>query len=244
MIKNSLPAVNLDSFHAQVDCSKVVDVLSDKPISNYQLQSLSKVLLCDTFHCSELSKRVRLILTVNNLIFYSVEEDNNKDLKYTLLFTPVPTKYISIRTVHTDRELIGEYNVQFWIQKQKLFTMKSNSKEDRNMWLGLDINSSTRDQSLLYWMPLIDTVATYDIRRQSSAKGTSAPKPIRTQDIFTFYTDQAAEISPLVSSSEDESEDSEDDDNTSWKEEEAEEKINSKTDSGWFLLQRLKFASN
>ncbi|KAI7888623.1 uncharacterized protein EV154DRAFT_425433, partial [Mucor mucedo] len=187
--------IKLDSFHTQVDCSNVVDILTQERVVNYKLQPLGKILLCDTFNCNELSKRVRLILTVNDLYFCSVENEKT-DSKYTLLYKPVSTKHISIRTIHTDRELIGEYNVQFWIQKQKLFTMKASTKEDRNMWLGLETNSSTKDQAFLAWEPLNDIVAKYDLRRQSS-KSSNSPKSIRTQDIFTFYTDQTGEISPL-----------------------------------------------
>lgn len=232
MIKNSLPAMQLDFFHSQIDCSSVIDIITDEQISNYQLQPLSKVLLCDTFNCTELSKRVRLILTVDALIFCSVNE-KNKELEYSLLFKPIPIQQISIRTIHTDRELIGEYNIQIWIQKQKLFTMKASTKEDRNMWLGLDINSSTRNQSLLSWVPLNNIVTKYDIRRQST-KNTTAPKSIRTQDVFSFYTDQSGEISPLVSSS-DESE-NEGDDGISWEEEEKSSTSDKDmfSSSGWF----------
>ena len=214
MIKSSLADLQLDSFHTQVDCSHVVDVLTDKSISNFQLQQLSKVLLCDTFNCSELSKRIRLILTADTLLFCSVMDETDKGTQYCLMYQPISTKNISIRTIHTDRELIGEYNVQFWIEKQKILTMKAASKEDRNMWLGLDINSPSKDQSLLSWAPLTHVVAKYNIRRQST-KHMSTPKAIRTQDIFSFYTDQAGEISPLVSSSDE----SEEDDEVSWEEE-------------------------
>ncbi|KAI9260438.1 hypothetical protein EDC94DRAFT_520246 [Helicostylum pulchrum] len=188
----------MELFHTQVDCSKVVNVLTEKAIPNFQMQPLPKVLLCDTFNCDELSKRVQLILTVDHLYFCAVQDNK----KYSLLFQPLETKLISIRTIHTDRELIGEYNVQLWFQKQRLFTMKANTKEDRNMWLGIESNSSTssaaaKEQLLLSWEPLNDIVAKYDLSRRSSCKSSNAPKPIRTQDIFTFYTDQTGEISPL-----------------------------------------------
>ncbi|KAI8095413.1 hypothetical protein BDF21DRAFT_405825 [Thamnidium elegans] len=221
IMKNSLPAIKMESFHTQVDCSNVVNVLTEKAIPNFQMQPLPKVLLCDTFNCDELSKRVQLILTVDHLYFCAVQDNK----KYSLLFQPLETKVISIRTIHTDRELIGEYNVQLWFQKQKLFTMKANTKEERNMWLGIESNSSNggaKEQLLLSWEPLKDIVAKYDLCRRSS-RSSNGPKPIRTQDIFTFYTDQTGEISPLVSSSDE----FEEDDNSSWEEEE--EKKNNKS---------------
>ncbi|KAK4516381.1 uncharacterized protein ATC70_011352 [Mucor velutinosus] len=204
MIKNSLPPVNLDpSFHTKINCSSVVDVLSDTPIHNYQLSKLDKILLCDTFNCTELSKRVQLILTVNHLVFCCPEKND-------LLYPPIDINDISIRTIHIDRELLGEYHVQLWISQHRLFTFTTKSKQERNTWLGLDMNSNvkTSDTVAVSWAPLLAIVEIYDIRRQSRAP----TKSIRTRDIFTFYTDQAGEISPLVSSDEEDSEDDQDND--------------------------------
>lgn len=223
MPQNALPPANLELFHTRVDSTKVIDVLNGHLIENYQMSPLQKVLLCDTFSCIELSKRVRAILTVNHLVLCS--EDNGT---YSLIFPPIDTKNISIKTVHIDRELIGEYNVQFWLHRQKTLTMKVNSKEERNMWLGIDKKSSLKDKAVLSWLPLNDIVAQYDkdsrpTIKPRKSKASLAPKPIRTEDIFTFYTDQTGEISPLVSS--DESEEEEDD--------QVEE---SQVESGWFVL--------
>ncbi|KAL9555833.1 hypothetical protein MBANPS3_002170 [Mucor bainieri] len=203
MIENSLPPVNLDpSFHTKINCSSVVDVLSDTPIQNYQLSKLDKILLCDTFNCTELSKRVQLILTLNHLVFCCPEKND-------LLYPPIDINDISIRTIHIDRELLGEYHVQLWISQHRLFTFTAKSKQERNTWLGLDINSSVKksDAVAVSWTPLLAIVEKYDIRRQSRAPA----KSIRTQDIFTFYADQTGEISPLVSSDEEDSEDDQED---------------------------------
>ncbi|GAN04948.1 hypothetical protein MAM1_0077d04415 [Mucor ambiguus] len=204
MIKNSLPPVNLDpSFHTKINCSSVVNVLSDTPIQNYQLSKLDKILLCDTFNCTELSKRVQLILTINHLVFCCPEKND-------LLYPPIDINDISIRTIHIDRELLGEYHVQFWISQHRLFTFTAKSKQERNTWLGLDINSNIKksDTVAVSWTPLLVIVEKYDIRRQSRAPA----KSVRTQDIFTFYTDQTGEISPLVSSDEEDSEGEQDND--------------------------------
>ncbi|CAO0791506.1 unnamed protein product [Mucor circinelloides] len=212
MIKNSLPPVNLDpSFHTKINCSSVVDVLSDTPIQNYQLSKLDKILLCDTFNCTELSKRVQLILTINHLVFCCPEKND-------LLYPPIDINDISIRTIQIDRELLGEYHIQLWISQHRLFTFTAKSKQERNTWLGLDINSNVKkaDTVAVSWTPLLAIVEKYDIRRQSRAPA----KSIRTQDIFTFYTDQTGEISPLVSSDEEE-EDSENDQDIDEKQEES-----------------------
>lgn len=198
MIKNSLPPVDLDNFFSQLDYTKVVDILSDQEIPNYTLPTIPKVLLCNSFICTDISKRVQLVLSTDSLIFCS-QDINKKDY---LLYTPVQINNISIRTIHSDRELIGEYNMQLWVQKQKLFTLKSKSKQERNMWLGLDENSSIKDHPPS-WIPLSDIVNKYDIRRRSTAKfKSSAPKPIRTTDFFTVFTEPSDVISPLVSSDE------------------------------------------
>ncbi|KAG1089881.1 hypothetical protein G6F42_019856 [Rhizopus arrhizus] len=80
------------------------------------------------------------------------------------------------------------------------------------------INSNVKkaDTVAVSWTPLLAIVEKYDIRRQSRAPA----KSIRTQDIFTFYTDQTGEISPLVSSDEEE-EDSENDQDIDEKQEES-----------------------
>ncbi|KAL7319995.1 hypothetical protein PS15m_003068 [Mucor circinelloides] len=214
MIKNSLPPVNLDpSFHTKINCSSVVDVLSDTPIQNYQLSKLDKILLCDTFNCTELSRRVQLVLTINHLVFCCPEKND-------LLYPPIDINDISIRTIQIDRELLGEYHIQLWISQHRLFTFTAKSKQERNTWLGIDINSNVKkaDTVAVSWTPLLAIVEKYDIRRQSRAP----VKSIRTQDIFTFYTDQTGEISPLVSSDEEEEEeDSEDDQNIDEKQEES-----------------------
>lgn len=225
MIKNSLPPVNLDpSFHTKINCDSVVDILNDKPIQNYQLSKLDKILLCDTFKCTELSKRVQLVLTINHLVLCCPENND-------LLYPPVDIKDISIRTIHIDRELIGEYNIQLWINQQRLFTFTAKSKQERNTWLGIDINSSIKksDTVAVSWIPLLDIVEKYDIRRQSRAR----TKSIRTQDIFTFYTDQTGEISPLVSSDEEEEEEESDDEND-FADKQQEENV-----VGWFLLNYI-----
>ncbi|RCI07189.1 hypothetical protein CU098_002937, partial [Rhizopus stolonifer] len=204
-----LPKLDLAALHTHIDCTQVIDFISGSPIQNYQLPALSKALLCDTFSCTEIEKRVQLVLSDNKLIFCTI--DGHK--KYSLLYTPIAIEHILIRTIQNDRELIGEYEFQLWINKQRIFTIKANSKETRNMWLGLDINSSlTKDNSALSnWMSLTDTVAKYDINPASKQPKTStSPKPIiQTANIFTFYTDQSGEVSPLVSSDEE----SEDEDN-------------------------------
>lgn len=199
MINNSLPSVDLDTFFSQLDYTKVVDILNEKHIPNYTLPTLQKILFCHSFVCTDLSKRLKLILTADLLIFCA-QDINKKDY---LLYTPVSIEHISIRTIHSDRELIGEYHMQIWVQKQKLFTLKSKSKQERNMWLGQDENTKVSSSS---WLPLLDVVQKYHVRHQSMTPKfkASAPKPIRTTDIFTVFTDNSDTISPLVSSDEEE----------------------------------------
>jgi hypothetical protein len=232
MIKNSLLPVNFDpSFLTKINFDSVVDILNDKPIQNYQLSKLDKILLCDTFKCTELSKRVQLVLTINHLVFCCPEKND-------LLYPPVDIKDISIRTIHIDRELIGEYNIQLWISQQKLFTFTAKSKQERNTWLGIDINSSIKksDTVAVSWIPLLEIVEKYYIRRQPKAR----TKSVRAQDIFTFYTDQTGEISPLVSSDEEEEEEEEEEEN-SIDENDLTDEQEDKNAAGWFLLNHKLF---
>ncbi|KAI8641995.1 hypothetical protein BD408DRAFT_417185 [Parasitella parasitica] len=219
MIKNSLPPANLDPlFHTKINCSSVVDIAKDKPIKNYQLSKLDKIVLCDTFNCTELSKRVQLVLTINHLVFCCPEKND-------LLFPPVDISDIAIRTIHIDRELIGEYHIQLWVNQRRLFTFSTKSKQERNTWLGLDINSSVKksDAIAIAWIPLLSIVEKYDVKRQSRASA----KPIKTQDLFAFYTDQTGEISPLVSSDEEDEDDDSDQDDEKEEEKPADKGISS-----------------
>lgn len=201
MINNSLSPVKLDPtfFHTKLNCDSVVDILNDKPIQKYQLPKLDKTLLRDTFNCTELSKRVQLVLTINHLVFCCPEKND-------LLFPAIDINNIAIRTIHIDRELIGEYHIQLWISQQRVFTFAAKSKQERNTWLGIDINSSVKktDALAISWTPLLNIVEKYNTKKPQRAP---TVKSIRTQDIFSFYTDQTGEISPLVSSDEEEDDD-------------------------------------
>jgi hypothetical protein len=197
---SSLTVPNMDNFMPNLDCSKAVDVINEKQ-TDYKFQGTTKVLLSSLLICTEISKRVRLTLTADHLIFCS---GNNEESNY-LLYNPIQIKHISIRTIRAENEIIGEYTIQFLIQKQKLFTMISKSKEERNMWLGIDKNSNTKSQSFSTWKPLNDIVE-FRCNSSSSKFRSDTPQPIRTHDIFTICTDQSEGVSPLLSSDESEEE--------------------------------------
>lgn len=195
----SIISPDMENPMYNLDCSQAVDIINEKRTQNFDLTELGNVLLSSLLFCPEISKRLQLTLTTDHLIFCSENNENNN----YLIYNPIQIKYISIRTVCTENDLIGEYSFQFLIQKQKLLTMASKSIEERNMWLGkYDKNS----QSFSSWKPLSNIVEYYNMCRNSaiSKYRNKTPEPIRTNDIFTISTDQSEGISPLNSSDESE----------------------------------------
>ncbi|ORE04506.1 hypothetical protein BCV72DRAFT_243538 [Rhizopus microsporus var. microsporus] len=159
-----------------IDTSNVVDLFTEKPILNYQLEPISKILFKHTFYCIELEEHVQVLLTKTHLV---ISTDNNH-----LLCPSILIDHVRVRSTQSDCN--DEYWLQFLIQERKALTLKTSSKEDRDLWL-----VSTQPSA---WSPLEQTV----ISR-------SRPKPIKTTDIFSFYNDPEGEISPLESSDEEDS---------------------------------------
>ncbi|KAI9483440.1 MAG: hypothetical protein EXX96DRAFT_479209 [Benjaminiella poitrasii] len=209
--KSDPESTDFDLLYSQIDYSQVVNIFDEKPAVNYKLEQISRSLISGTFICSELSKRILLILTTNSLIFCEERNDTkSKTKRYKQLYTPIEIEHVSMRAVQIERELVGEYNLQFCMQNLKTFTMKTNSKEDRNIWLGMDADSNIKDNSATCWLLLKDIVKNNNAYQQTEARKLkrSSLKSIRTKDVFSFYMDQSGEISPLVSSDDESKSDS------------------------------------
>ncbi|KAI7908113.1 uncharacterized protein BX663DRAFT_482333 [Cokeromyces recurvatus] len=203
-------SIDIDSLYNQIDCTHVTDILNDDPISNYKLQPFSKILLCSTFNCAELSKNVQLIVTTdNNLIFCHSKDLDCTGNKYTLLYAPIDINDISIQAVQLQHELVDDYNFQLQIHGRKIFTMKS-SHTDYRKWLGIE-EESLKGHSVEHWKPFKDIVESYGTDHQniSNKPKQSDLASIRKNDVFRFYTEHSGEVSPLVSSDEEEESESE-----------------------------------
>lgn len=106
-----------------------------------------------------------------------------------------------------DRELVGEYLLEVAIQDKKRLTLRADTKETRNRWVGA--NDDAPSSSTLAPQPLSVVVQKHGGKPAASSSSASAvtkgsnrePRKsvIRKQDFFSFYTDQSGEISPLSS---------------------------------------------
>lgn len=105
-----------------------------------------------------------------------------------------------------DRELVGEYLLEVAIRDKKRLTLRADTKETRNRWVGA--NDDAPSSSTLAPQPLSVVVQKHGGKPASSSSSSSVTKGsnreprksvIRKQDFFSFYTDQSGEISPLSS---------------------------------------------
>ncbi|KAI8149302.1 hypothetical protein BJV82DRAFT_573656 [Fennellomyces sp. T-0311] len=188
----------------KLDCSQVIDLFTGAPMPHYvpRLPGDTNIVLRDRFiqlpgETSQTSPiRVQLILT--NEILLVVKEGT--DSVYILLYPPLAANDITVKSMNLDRELVGEYLVQFTIGNKKDLTMRADNKETRNRWVGVSDNAPST-------MTLTPKPLRNVIQKQGGEDEKNLRKSvIRKNDIFSFYTDQTGEISPL-SSDESDSED-------------------------------------
>lgn len=180
MLENTklLVIPDLNKFISSLDCSETVDIITNKPLNDYQVPLTEKTLLVSLLSCTEISNRVQLMLTPDYLIFCS--NDNR------LLYNATPIKHVSIQTARSDNELIGEYSFQLLIHTQKLFTMVSKFQDERNMWLGIDKNNnSDTAKSFSSWRPLKDVAEIYNATPKFRIDAT---QPIDVKDARTEET--------------------------------------------------------
>ncbi|KAI9493821.1 hypothetical protein BDB00DRAFT_821726 [Zychaea mexicana] len=198
----------------KLDCSQVVDLFSGSPMHQYQprLPDDAAVVLRDHFvqlpgETNETTPiRVQLILT-NDVLLVAKEGTNNV---YTLLYPPLTVNDITVKSKNLDRELVGEYIVEFAVVGKKHLTMRADLKETRNKWVG--VNDNAPSSMTLAPKALRAVVQKHvgggDGAAEGSSSLASASTPadknarksgIRKHDIFSFYTDQTGEISPLSS---------------------------------------------
>ncbi|KAI8367096.1 hypothetical protein BD560DRAFT_424769 [Blakeslea trispora] len=203
-LMNRIPSslkVNSELLHTQIDCTKTIDFDNGDHVENFQLPAFSEILLCNRFNCVELDKAVQLVLTTDKLVLCSVEAHQ----KLSLLYTPICIDEIMIRPAHSNVE--DQACFQLWINKQSIFTMRSDSTEVCNMWLSHDADSNTtrEDAKLSSWKTLLETAArhSHQFIPTDKALHTKMSRPtIRTEDIFTLSSSYSEQISPLVSSDE------------------------------------------
>ncbi|KAI8992694.1 hypothetical protein BDB01DRAFT_446792 [Pilobolus umbonatus] len=194
----------IEIFQQQVDCSRTVDLYSGAPI-NHKLeitQSDNQLLLRDSFIMlpdNGPSIRVHLVLTDETLI---VTRELSQS-QFLLMFPPIPVTDIVVQAISIDREVVGEYLLQFNVQDRKTITVRADSREIRNTWIGADHQAPSvplTPQSLILIVQKKDHSNCTSSDSDKIKNTATQNKPnLRNTDIFTFYSDFGG-ISPIDSS--------------------------------------------
>ncbi|KAL0089337.1 hypothetical protein F4703DRAFT_1733783 [Phycomyces blakesleeanus] len=150
---------NISSIEQQIDSLRVADIFSGIRVK-YQLRlnPVSKIALRNNFvllpdQNGGATARVHLILT-NEVLIVCREQPGAKP--YSLIYPPLRNHDVQVKSASIERELVGEYIIQFSILGKKNLTMRADEKEIRNIWLGLEENVSST--MTLAARPLISTV--------------------------------------------------------------------------------------
>ncbi|KAI9311104.1 hypothetical protein BX666DRAFT_1107767 [Dichotomocladium elegans] len=200
------------AFLNELDCSQAVDIQTGalKRINPSQaFVRDTRIILQDAFRLlPDPVRQVYAVLTNANLIIVTADRRTGK---HVLLYPPMDVDGITVNSKMLDRELAGEYFVQFAIQAQHFITLRANQKETRNKWVG--VRADTASSSTLAARPLRNVIESTLATQQREPpppprlgiKEGGKIAALKTHDLFTFYQDQTGEISPLSSDDESDS---------------------------------------
>ncbi|KAI8380928.1 uncharacterized protein BYT42DRAFT_564703 [Radiomyces spectabilis] len=217
-LPKDVKATGLALFEQQVDCSSVVDLFGDGPIPQpYRLRFSSPdatIMLHENFTLivdqqENVSVRVHLLLTAEVLVICKVLKNG----RYSLMYPPLFVSDITAKSISLDRELMGEYLLQLTVMGRKTLTMRADTREIRNVWVGVD--GSAPSSTTLTPRPLKKTVqrllespdcpVPFELNPPATAPlNNSASAPIRKEDLFSFSNDHGGMISPLEESDDEE----------------------------------------
>ncbi|GAA5816098.1 hypothetical protein MFLAVUS_009620 [Mucor flavus] len=194
---NFSPPSDLTTFERQVDCSRTVDLYGGAQI-NYQLSIANpgiQLVMRDNFimlptEANGSTVKAHLLLTTEVLVICRELSSN----RYLLIYPAIPIGGITVKAESTDREHVGEYIIRFSVLGKKHIIMRADSKEIRNTWIGVDLDSSNA---------AITTPRTLSVAAQkkmlSSGIGTSKYAAIELQptgnmsrnaDIYNYYSEE------------------------------------------------------
>ncbi|OBZ86929.1 hypothetical protein A0J61_05017, partial [Choanephora cucurbitarum] len=202
----------LAQFQSQVDCSQVVDLYNDSPVS-YTLELSDpnmQLVMRDSFDMLFDNNRsplmcVHLVLTTDVLII--TQEISSS--QFVLLYPAIPINHITVKADMIEKEAAGEYVIQFSVLGKKQITLCARSKETQNTWTGSSDStprtlSVAAQKKMLAKKPKMD----FGIRLQPLPTNARDVKKlierkkianIRTTDIVTFYS-ESENVSPIESS--------------------------------------------
>ncbi|KAI9279864.1 hypothetical protein BY458DRAFT_553642 [Sporodiniella umbellata] len=148
------PLLHLDTTH-------VIDIIAQTPVDHYHLTRTAKPLLDHTLFSIDLQKELRVILTENGLLICG-----NNQLLYPLL---------SLDCVQA-QPLEDELSFQLIIHAKRTLALRTNFKNDRDMWLSLSLKEIAHKLS---------------------------QTTVKNNDLFCYFQDPSGEISSAESSDDD-----------------------------------------
>ncbi|KAI8341212.1 hypothetical protein BC941DRAFT_416159 [Chlamydoabsidia padenii] len=211
MIDTSATTTDLLSFQKMIDCKSVIDLLTGTPL-DYQMQpTTGTIILQNDFLLMDSSNDnttipVHLVLTSDMLLVCKQLVESTG--RYDLIYPPLSVNDIMVQPVMLDRELLGEYTVQFKVLSKSLIA-RAKSREIRNSWTGMPLTTTAKN-AITSNVPLINVVRSIINSNTSVGNSDSTTTLISNhkQDFGSFYENN--DISSVDSSEEDD-----DDDNTS-----------------------------
>ncbi|GAN01510.1 hypothetical protein MAM1_0008d00943 [Mucor ambiguus] len=210
---------DLTTFERQVDCSRTADLYSGTQI-NYQLRIShpgTQLVMRDSFVMlpSENGPSIRVCLLLTTEVLVIARELSSH--QFLLMYPAIPIGDITVKADALDREIVGEYIIQFSVLGKKHLIMRADSKEIRSTWIGVEPDAP---RSLILTPRTLSVAAQKKMLAPSSASKSYGiqlpPMPdnhgsnkanIRNTDIFTYYSENGG-VSPLESSDEEDGEDS------------------------------------
>lgn len=156
------------------------------------------------------SIRVCLVLTTEVLVIARELSSH----QFLLMYPAIPIGDITVKADALDREIVGEYILQFSVLGKKHLIMRADSKEIRSTWIGVEPDApksliltprtlSVAAQKKMLAASSSSAVKDYGIQlpRMPDAGSSSKQANIRNTDIFTYYSENGG-VSPLESSDE------------------------------------------
>lgn len=153
------------------------------------------------------SIRVCLLLTTEVLVIARELSSH----QFLLMYPAIPIGDITVKASALDREIVGEYILQFSVLGKKHLVMRADSMEIRSTWIGVApdapksqiLTPRTLSVAAQKKMLASSSSANYGIQLppMPDSSSSSSKASIRNTDIFTFYSENGG-ISPLESSDE------------------------------------------
>ncbi|SAM03298.1 hypothetical protein [Absidia glauca] len=202
---------DLPSFLKKVDCANVIDLVTGAPL-DYQMRPMTgTIILRNDFLLTDDSNgqaplHTHLVLTSSVLmVCKQIEESTGR---YHLMYPPLALNDVLVQPLNLDRELLGEYTLQFAMLSKTLIA-RAESRAVRNAWTGMP-STTTAANATTAMIPLTTVVHKTSSSSSNGEINSSDENATRNHrpEFGSFYGN--SDISSVDSSEEDD-----DDDNNS-----------------------------